>query len=151
MHTTRQLLILLAGLALASTAGAQSTFTGTWTGSVAYTSSLSCTTNGLAGRALTCSSSLPLSGKVDAQGNATYQFGAGTNACSNGTSPMNSYANSGGGTPAPIPANGLVGFPAVSVFVATGSGSNGLDCTPWSLQFTATPLGAAGAMTCVSR
>ncbi|HXZ48046.1 MAG TPA: hypothetical protein VEG27_03445 [Usitatibacter sp.] len=146
--------VLLSWLVLvgAGTASAQtSSFAGSWTGTIGYSSSVACTAGGVATPTITCTGSLSWNGSVDSQGYASYQIGSGTTSCSDGFSTPTGFEGTGNTVLTPIPSNGVLSFPSYSSSgPVQGGGSFTFSCPAWSLQFSGSPPHVSGTETCTS-
>ncbi|HUI98859.1 MAG TPA: hypothetical protein VLY46_01435 [Usitatibacter sp.] len=153
MSRRRGVRILLGGLAsfVAAAAFAQTgSFTGSWSGSINFSSSISCSANGMTEPTITCSGSMPWNGSVDSQGFVSYLVGTGSISC--GGSPSSSgFEGTGGTNLAQLPPGGVLSFPAYSSTTMDASGgSSTFSCPAWNMTFTSPPLNVNGTESCTA-
>ena len=130
---------------------AQSSFAGSWAGKLVEQSSASCTCSGTgcgAPYTETCTYSIPWSGTIDAQGNVSVGFDAGTVTCSNGTSvsvpatPAQPYGTIG--------SNGALGVAPFNNSSSNSGVTTSVSCSGWTMQFSLSPASVSGQESCQS-
>lgn len=153
MRTTFGLLVVSFWFATAApSALAQSNpFAGsTWTGTASFQDSFTCTCAASGSytcppsQVTSCTSSVPWSGNVDAQGNFTLGTQAGTETCNDGSSyPVPANASELFG---PVQPDGTMPIPAFSSSTAGGTSS----CPASSLRFSLSPARVSGGQSCTT-
>lgn len=148
-NSLRGLFVVLLCVAAAGArwAMAQSPYAGSWSGTLTFTATTSCT--GSAGPStFTCTGSTPWSGTVDAQGGFTYSNGVGSATCDLG--PPTTIPASPPSLLGQIPANGTLSLPASTSSVSQPPCTSSATCNAYSIQFTLSPSRVTSTSVCNS-
>ena len=129
---------------------AQSQYAGTWSGSLTFHDTTTCTTTGGSGPITTsdnCTLTVPYTLTVDAAGNALYSTGTGNETCTDGTS----FSIPGNPTPVPfgnLVTAGNISIPPISTTTTDATGSTTISCSGYDFGFHLSPPSITGTYTC---